>query len=54
MPIRAKMIQDVFHMKMDIIMEQCLGVMSIHNDMVTCIVSVADHNANLMNLLNVC
>ena len=34
MPFGAKMSQDVFQMKMDLIMERCLGVISIHNDTV--------------------
>ena len=36
MPFRAKMSQDVFQMKMDLIMERCPGVISIHDDIVTC------------------
>ena len=53
MPFRAKMSQDVFQMKMDLIMERCPGVISIHNDIVVYGVSEEDHNANLVNLLNV-
>ena len=34
MPFGAKMSQDVFQMKMDIIMEKCPGVISIHDDIV--------------------
>ena len=34
MPFRAKMSQDVFQMKMDLIMERFPGVISIHNDIV--------------------
>ena len=34
MPFGAKMSQDVFQMKMDLIMEKCPGVISIHNDIV--------------------
>ena len=53
MPFGAKMSQDVFQMKMDLIMEQCPGVISIHDDIVVCGVSKEDHDANLVNLLNV-
>ena len=47
------MSQDVFQMKMDLIMEQCPGVISIHDDIVVYGVSEEDHDANLVNLLNV-
>ena len=47
------MSQDVFQMKMDLIMERCPGVISIHNDIVVYGVSNEDHDANLINLLNV-
>ena len=53
MPFGAKMLQDVFQMKMDLIMERCPGVISIHNDIVVYGVSEEDHDANLVNLLNV-
>ena len=53
MPFRAKMSQDVFQMKMDLIMERCPGVISIHDDIVVYRVSEEDHDANLVNLLNV-
>ena len=53
MPFGAKMSQDVFQMKMDLIMERCPGVISIHDDIVVYGVSEEDHNANLVNLLNV-
>ena len=53
MPFRAKMSQDVFQMKMDLIMERCPGVISIHDDIVVYGVSKEDHDANLVNLLNV-
>ena len=49
MPFGAKMSQDVFQMKMDLIMEKCPCVISIHDD----IVSDQDHDVNLINLLNV-
>ena len=47
------MSQDVFQMKMDLIMERCPGVISIHDDIVVYGVSDKDHDANLINLLNV-
>ena len=47
------MSQDVFQMKMDLIMERCPGVISIHNDIVVYGTSDGDHDANLINLLNV-
>ena len=53
MPFGAKMSQDVFQMKMDLIMEQSPGVISIHDDIVVYGVSEEDHDANLVNLLNV-
>ena len=53
MPFGAKMSQDVFQMKMDLIMERCPGVISIHDDIVVYRVSDEDHDANLINLLNV-
>ena len=40
-------------MKMDLIMERCHGVISIHDDIVVYRVSDEDHDANLINLLNV-
>ena len=53
MPFGAKMSQDIFQMKMDLIMERCPGVISIHDDIVVYGVSKEDHDANLVNLLNV-
>ena len=47
------MSQDVFQMKMDLIMERCPGVISIHDDTVVYGTSEEDHDANLINLLNV-
>ena len=47
------MSQDVFHMKMDLIMERCPGVISFHDDIVVYGVSDEDHDANLINFLNV-
>ena len=73
MPFGAKMSQDVFQMRMDAILEQCPGVIGIHEemrmdaileqcpgvigiheDMVIYGVDQEDHDANLINLLNVC
>ena len=50
----AKMSQDVFQLWMDAILEQCPGVIGIHDDMVIFGVDQEDHDANLINLLNVC
>ena len=44
--LRAKMSQEVFQMKMDLIMERCPGVISIHDDIVVYGVSEEDHDAN--------
>ena len=54
MPFGAKMSQDVFQLRMDAILEQCPGVIGIHHDMVIFGVDQEDHDANLINLLNVC
>ena len=54
MPFGAKMSQDVFRLRMDAILEQCPGVIGIHDDMVIFGVDQEDHDANLINLLNVC
>ena len=54
MPFGAKMSQDMFQLRMDAILEQCPGVIGIHNDMVIFGVDQQDHDANLINLLNVC
>ena len=45
------MSQDVFQLHMDAILEQCPGVIGIHNDMVIFGVDQEDHDANLINLL---
>ena len=47
------MSQDVFQMKMELIMERCPGVISIHNNIVVYGTSKEDHDANLISLLNV-
>ena len=54
MPFGAKMSQDVFQLQMDAILEQCPGVIGIHDDMVIFGVDQEDHNAYLINLLNIC
>ena len=54
MPFRAKMSQDVFWLWIDAILEQCPGVIGIHDNMVIFGVDQEDHDANLISLLNVC
>ena len=54
MPFGAKMSQDMFQLRMDAILEQCPGVIGIHDDMVIFGVDQQDHDTNLINLLNVC
>ena len=54
MPFGAKMSQDVFQLWMDAILEQCPGVIGIHDDMVIFGVDQQDQDANLINLLNIC
>ena len=53
MSFGAKMSQDGFQMKMDLIMERCPGVISIHDHIVVYGTSKEDYDANLINLLNV-
>ena len=48
------MSQDVFQLRMDAILKQCPGVIGIHDDMVIFGVDQQDHDANLINCLNVC
>ena len=48
------MSQDMFQLRMDAILEQCPGVIGIHDDMVIFGVDQQDHDAKLINLLNVC
>ena len=48
------MSQDVFQLQMDAILEQCPGVIGIHDDMVIFGVDQQDHDTNLINLLNIC
>ena len=54
MPFGAKMSQDMFQLWMDAILEQCPGVIGIHDDMVIFGVDQQDHDTNLINLLNIC
>ena len=54
MSFGAKMSQDVFQLWMDAILEQCPGVIGIHDDMVIFGVDQQDHDTNLINLLNIC
>ena len=54
MPFGVKMSQDMFLFQMDAILKQCPGVIGIHDDMVIFRVDQEDHDANLINLLNVC
>ena len=54
MPFGAKMSQDVFQLWMDAILKQCKGVIGIHDDMVIFGMDQQDHDANLINLLNIC
>ena len=46
--------QDMFQLCMDAILEQCPGVIGIHDDLVIFGVDQEDHDANLINLLNIC
>ena len=54
MPFGAKISQDVFQLWLHAILEQCPGVIGIHDDMVIFGVDQEDHEANLINLLNIC
>ena len=47
MPFGAKMSQDMFQMKMDLIMEKCPGVISICSDIVIYGTSHEDHDAKI-------
>ena len=48
------MSQDVFQMRMDQILEKCPGVIGIHDDVVIYGKTREEHDANLVNFLNVC
>ena len=54
MPFGMKMNQDVFQIQMDCILEQCPGVIGIHDDVIIYGYTREDHDANLINFLNVC
>ena len=54
MPFGMKMSQDVFQIQMDHILEQCPGVIGIHDDMIVYRYTREDHDTNLINFLNVC
>ena len=54
MPFGMKMSQDVFQIQMHRILEQCPGVIGIHDDVIIYGYSWEDHDANLINFLNVC
>ena len=54
MPFGMKMSQDMFQIQMDRILEQCPGVIGIHNDVIIYGYTREDHDANLINFLNVC
>ena len=49
-----KMSQDVFQIQMDHILEQCPGVIGIHDDVIIYGYTWEDHDVNLINFLNVC
>ena len=53
MPFGLKMSQDVFQLKMDDIMIQCPGSLSIHDDIVVYGKDTPQHDSNLVNMLNV-
>ena len=48
------MSQDVFQIQMDRILEQCAGVIGIHDDVIIYGYTWEDYDANLINFLNVC
>ena len=54
MPFGMKMSQDIFQIQMDRILEQCPRVIGIHDDVIIYGYTWEDHDANLINFLNVC
>ena len=54
MPFGMKMSQDMFQIQMDRILEQCPGVIGIHDDVIIYGYTREDHYVNLINFLNVC
>ena len=51
-PFGLKMSQDIFQMRMDDIVAQCLSVLAIHNDVFIYGKNDRDHDANIINLFN--
>ena len=54
MPFGMKMSQDMFQIQMDSILEQCPGVIGIHDNVIIYGYTREDHHSNLINFLNVC
>ena len=54
MPFGMKMSQDVFQIQMDRILEQCPGMIGIHDNVIIYGYMREDHDSNLINFLNVC
>ena len=54
MPFGMKMSQDMFEIQMDCILEQCPGVIGIRDDVIVYGYTRGDHDANLINFLNIC
>ena len=54
MPFGMKMSQDMFQIQMDRILEQYPGMIGIHDDVIIYGYTQEDHDANLINFLNVC
>ena len=54
MPFGMKMSQDVFQIQMDCILEQCPGVIGIHDDVIIYGYTREDHDSTLINFLNMC
>ena len=54
MPFGMKMSQDMFQIQMESILEQCPGVIGIHDDVIIYGYTREDHDTNLINFLNVC
>ena len=52
-PFGLKMSQDIFQMRMDNIVAQCLGILAIHDNVFIYGKNDRDHNANIINLFNV-
>ena len=52
-PFRLKMSQDIFQMRMDNIVAQCPGVLAIHDNVFIYGKNDRDHDANIINLVNV-